>query len=379
MNKFNKETETNNLWKLFQIIQNESPISRNDLQKKSGLSWGSVSTMITKLYKKGFIDKKQRDEKVVGRNPDYFSICTENNFCLGIDINVSGLTFVICDLGWEVHQLIKVNLLSRKKEDIIEQLTLNTNELLAKYKSILFISLSVQGTLNQKKDLSTFDGFKGWNEVPLKKIFEEKFKIPTFLYHDPDCLMMYHQKEKHIPSKALATYLLLKLDDGIGMSLVINNEIFESHAGLVCEIGHICVENNGRKCSCGNKGCLEAYCSLYGLINIYNEKFNKKISISDFTHLLDKNDKEATKLLLDNFKYLNMTIGNLAMLFNPHRFIIDGKLAKYSDLFLPKLEEYLRSTVPNKCKFYIAEFKTEACALGACVLTINNRLKDLIN
>ena len=380
MNKFNKQTQTNNIWKLFQLIQDRGPISRAQIKEESGLSWGTVSSVINKLEKKGFIEEKPIETNKVGRKKGLISIANNSNFVLGIDINVSGLTFIVTDLKWEVHQIVQDSILDFDKDAIVEQILRTSEELIKKFSNFLFIAISLQGRISRKKDISReIGGFSNWKDVPIKALFEKKFNIPTFLYHDPDCLMAFHKINNDIQIKNKGHYVLLKIDNSIGISLLLDGVVFEDSNGRCPEIAHTIVEYDGEPCYCGKKGCLECYMSIKGLTGLYNKKFNKSLSIKDYSHLLNKEDKQATELLVNNSKYLAATISNLFQLFSPQQLIIGGKLAKYEDLYISSIREELKNNGENPTKLVVGEYKLEACALGACVLTINYNLKSLIN
>ena len=380
MNKFNKQTQTNNIWKLFLYIQDHGAVSRDQIQEASGLSWGTVSSVINKLEKKGFVEEKPVETNKVGRKKKLISIANNSNFVLGIDINISGLTFIVTDLKWEVHQIVQGSILNNDKDSIIEQILQTSEELIKKFNNFLFISISLQGRISRKKDISReISGFANWKDVPIKSLFEKKFNIPTFLYHDPDCLMAFHKVNNDIQIKNKGYYVLLKIDNSIGISLLLDGEVFEDSNGRCPEIAHTIVEHDGEPCYCGKKGCLESYVSIKGLTNLYNKKYNQSISPKDYSRLLNKNNNNAVDLLLDNSKYLASTISNLFQLFSPQLLIIGGKLAKYADLYLPDVKQYLKNNGENQSKLVVGDYKIEACALGACVLTINYNLKNLIN
>ena len=379
MNKFNKQTQTNNIWKLFQLIQDHGAISRAQIKEESGLSWGTVSSVINKLEKKGFIEENPIESNKVGRKKGLITIANNSNFVLGIDINVSGLTFIVTDLKWEVHQIVQGSILDFDKDSIIEQILQTSEELIKKFSNFLFVAISLQGRISRKKDVSReISGFSNWKDIPIKSLFEKKFGIPTFLYHDPDCLLAFHKINNDIQIKNKGHYALIKIDNSIGISLLLDDVVFEDSNGRCPEIAHSIVEYDGEPCYCGKKGCLESYISINGLTNLYNKKYNKSLSIKDYCQLLNKKDEKASELLLNNSKYLAATISNLFQLFSPQQLIIGGKLAKYADIYMPFIKEYLKNNGENHSKLVVGEYKLEACALGACVLTINNNFKSLI-
>ena len=178
--------------------------------------------------------------------------------------------------------------------------------------------------------------------------------------------------------KNLNNVLLLKLDDGIGMSMLIDSKIFESKKGIVSEIGHTVVEMNGRKCRCGKCGCLEAYFSLNALNTIYNERNNTNLSKKEYRELLDIKDDKALEPLLNNVKYLGMSLSNIVNIFNPELIIIDGYMSKYAKYYQQKLESYIKENTKNCVNILIHNYERNGTALGANITTVNQNLNEIL-
>ena len=379
MNKVNIDTKRTNYNTILTIIKDHGPISRMGILEYSKLSWGTVSATTSELYRLGLVQTYKDEHNQLGRNPDMFVVNDKDNLCLGIDINILGLVFLVCDISNKILTRRFVSLKSNIKDDILNQLEDNTKELIEEYKNIITINISMQGQIDTNKGISiTAEHFKGWNNVEIKKFFEDKFNIRTFLYHDPDCLATYHYSLNHNNLKSYSNSAIIKLDEGIGMSLIIDNKLYSTINGFSPEIGHNIVNPNGVMCNCGKRGCLEAYCSLLGLTARYNDSYNKTIDIPMFQKLLDSGDKDAIKILIDNMKYLGYALANLVNSIRPDIIIIDGMLSKYSHLFINIVDETIKNTTDVNVLLGVANYNNEAAALGANVITIDNNLTSII-
>jgi predicted NBD/HSP70 family sugar kinase len=368
----NFEMKKNNTLTIFRLLQ-KSPLSKREIEKISALSWGTVSYVTNELLSKEFLCNEKSGEIKLGRTPDILKINNDKYLSLGIDINIIGLTYAVCDLSGNIIESETYDLISDEKEGIIKQLSDITEKYIKKYKTFLNISISMQGQIDKKKGISiSAEHFKDWNNINVKEFFENSFNIKTYLYHDPDCLMFYYLKSEKCPIIENKNCIVLKLDEGIGMSILLNSKIFESN-GINPEIGHNCVVINGEQCHCGKKGCLEAYFSLKGLAKIY-ENINPK----EFKNLLDNKNEKAVKLLNNNSFYLGVQLSNLINVLNPEVICLDGILAKYSDIYIDNLKTTIEQNTKNNPEIFIGKYKKEAAASGACLWTISETLEDIL-
>lgn len=134
-------------------------------------------------------------------------------------------------------------------------------------KHIVAMGVAVQGIVNRGNTTSVlFPGFSDWEQIDLKRLVEERYGITTFLFHDPDAIMCAEKLLRNARDPSLRNAALIRLENGVGLSIMINREIFTSMTGKGGELGHINVVPDGLPCSCGDRGCLEPYITSGGII-----------------------------------------------------------------------------------------------------------------
>jgi glucokinase len=158
----------------------------------------------------------------------------------------------------------------------------------------------------------------------------------------------------------------ITLGTGVGGGIVINNKIYRGATGSAVEAGHMTIKFDGLKCSCGNLGCLEAYCS---------EKFFKKKGISpkEAAKKAKAGNKFALKIFKDYGKNLGVGLSNIINLLDPEIIVLGGGISKASKFFLEetKKETKKRTISPLSKKYVkikIAKLGEIAGALGAALL-----------
>ena len=145
--------------------------------------------------------------------------------------------------------------------------------------------------------------------------------------------------------------VLLTLGTGVGGGIVVFGKLLRGPDGTAAEIGHICVERNGRACNCGAYGCLEAYASVSGMIRtaeIGIEEGRETILLEkcgyDIHNLTGKliseaaneGDAFAGEVIRETGQWLGIGIGSLINLLNPEKVVLcGGMIAAGEPLFQP--------------------------------------------
>lgn len=376
MNKINAEIKKNSITKVFDCVCLHGSVSRNEIQDLTGLSWGTVSGACAELTDKQLLTCRKGNSHGRGRVSEVISVNAQNNLCLGIDINATGITIVVCDLAGNRIDDLHCELASYDADDVINLTVSRAKQFMDKYPSVWNVSISMQGQINARSGVSLrAERFNNWHNVPLTELLQKQLGVPVYLYHDPDCLMSYHKRvDKLIGDEN--NVAIIRLDDGVGMSLLINGKSVESDC-VVAEIGHVCVVPDGLSCSCGKQGCLESYVSLCALAKEYAVKHGYKISVKEFVRLLNDGDGGALELLRKRMRYLGIALANLSNLINLQKVIISGTLGNSANLFVDVVEDtFMRNTV-NPCVFVTTEFAAMQPAIGACLKTVL-RFKDAL-
>ena len=167
--------------------------------------------------------------------------------------------------------------------------------------------------------------------------------------------------------------VVFTLGTGVGCSVILNGKVSVSSDPLSGVLGgHISIDRNGPECACGNKGCLELYCSATAFTKMVREK-HPELSESDdvlkvfFNKLHELNEYESTlKIYQEN---LAIGIVNAIHAYGPQAVIIGGGVMNSSEHILPYVQEIVNKrawTIPRgKVKILPGELGNKAAALGA--------------
>lgn len=171
---------------------------------------------------------------------------------------------------------------------------------------------------------------------------------------------------------------------GLGSCFFSNGQAHLGSEGFAGEFGHTCIEDGGRQCSCGRKGCLEEYVSTRGILQTVRElleannapsKMRQKtdLTLDDIAECADEGDAIAIEAWRRSGEILGTALANYASIVNPEAVIITGELTKYCGRMWPAMEkaflENVFGNIRDKVKVVVSKINDhERNVLGASAL-----------
>jgi glucokinase-like ROK family protein len=225
-----------------------------------------------------------------------------------------------------------------------------------------------------------------WENVPLKQIIEDKFKIKVHIDNEANVGAI---GEKWFGAGIKYNNLVyVSAGIGIGTGIIINGELYRGTVGLAGEMGHMTIDIHDHQCRCGNTGCWENYASEKALLEYINtqllmgksdEYINKNnfytLSAIDIIDYARKGSKIAVEALKEIGRKLGVGVVNIINTFNPELIIIGNTLSLADDLVLNEVlkEVEEKSLVYRyyKVKIKTSKLQFHAGAIGAVSLVIS--------
>lgn len=170
-----------------------------------------------------------------------------------------------------------------------------------------------------------------------------------------------------------ASLIMLKIDDTVDCGVVIDRKIFSGANKLGGNLAHMVIDFDGFECTCGRKGCFEAYASNAGFRRIVTEA-----GIADADSLtpaklyaMDTPAAENAKKLY--VEYLTSGITTVINLFQPHELVLEGPFTEAGDAIMaPMMDIILREQyshgMPNKCNVRFSNTEADTALIGAALL-----------
>ena len=136
--------------------------------------------------------------------------------------------------------------------------------------------------------------------------------------------------------------VLVAVGTGLGGGLVIGGVPYDGVSGTAMEIGHHTVVAGGWECSCGRKGCWEAYCSSYGLVKMYTSLGGKSIRDFEVIERAKRGEETALRAVEEFKRYLTIGLMNLVHILNPDRIVLGGGVIEGMGRLIEDIEERVK-------------------------------------
>lgn len=263
---------------------------------------------------------------------------------IGIDIGGTAVKYGLLTVRGEI---LKSGEFSTDGEKGIENLLSNIYDVIDMYMDNNVLGIAVSGTGQINGEIGEVIGgapiIPGWIGTNLVKILEEKYKIPAVLENDVNCAAL-GEKWKGAGAGE-DDFLCLTIGTGIGGGIILNGNIYRGNSYVAGEFGHILVEKNGIKCSCGKTGCYEKYASTSALVRMVEEKTGKKMNGKEIFELYHQGDNTIKEIINIWIEYLTDGLGVLIYVFNPKLVILGGGVTKQGEYLL----QLIKSSLSKKC------------------------------
>lgn len=194
----------------------------------------------------------------------------------------------------------------------------------------------------------------GWVEVPIAKLIEDEFHIPTRVDNDVRCAAL--GELNFGAGKGCQNLICITVGTGIGSGLIINGKLVRGASNAAGEIGHIKLQiHDGPICGCGDTGCFEAFASGPSIVAMAEEyiqggkstKYREMANSNDITPFIvaeaaKAGDPVAKRIFTIMGEYLGVGLASVVNLLNPERIIIGGGVADAGDILMLPLKETLK-------------------------------------
>jgi glucokinase len=233
------------------------------------------------------------------------------------------------------------------------------------------VGLGLPGPIDAKKGIvHFFPNIPGWRGVNLQRILQERTCLPVFL--DNDAKLMALAEYKKGAARGFRNALCLTLGTGVGGGLIINGEIFRGSTNVTGEIGHLPINEDGPKCNCGGKACLEAYIGNNAILKEAKNKFHKRVSLEELSYLANKGDKLAKDIWQKVGRRLGIALSAVVNLLNPDCIVIGGGVANSGKILFQEVKKTILKRAMNvqarHVKVLPAVLGNDAGLIGAAIL-----------
>jgi glucokinase len=244
------------------------------------------------------------------------------------------------------------------------------------------VGAGAPGPLDTKRGVVLLTPNLGWVNLPLRQLLQDALGVPARIDNDANCAVLGEWWRG--AARGAKQVIGITIGTGIGGGIIVDGRLYHGASDCAGEIGHTTVEVNGRRCKCGNYGCLEAYASGPAIarraveaieagqtskLPDYVDGALEKITAQTVYQAAHDGDELAEEVVGDTAKFLGAGIANMINIFNPEIVVVFGGVTLAGErLFGPLRREVAKRAFKPAvavCRIVPAELTGTAGVYGA--------------
>ena len=344
-------------------VRKRGRVARIDIADETGISPATVTGISAELLSAGLIEEvaraHQHEELKRGRPRVDLKIRGNAHFVAGVKLGDNHAVTAILDFEGNLVTEYSTPLPGSKLtgQELFEFLPRVLNDATAnaglKINDLSGIGLGLAGVIDAPR------GFVHWSpsiverNLPLRQLLEQYLDVPLFIDNDVNLVALAEQWFGL--GKNVSDFIVITIENGVGMGIVINDEIYRGTRGCGAEFGHTKVQLDGALCRCGQRGCLEAYVADYALLREANYAANPRLKsqtlptpeqqVQDLFHQAKAGDQTAQSIFKRAGKMFAMGLANVINIFDPALIILSGERMQFDYLYAGEVIENMKNSV----------------------------------
>jgi predicted NBD/HSP70 family sugar kinase len=337
--------------------------TRIELSRVTTLNKATISSIIAELVAKDIVVETDKIVKTSGRSAIVYTLNKNAGRIISIELLYSAVYGVVTNLfGKILFEVTKPvddvefqNYLKVLMETI-DELKANTHD--STY-GLIGIGIGVYGILSKQKKIK-FATFNSWKDIDLKSIIEEYTGVETYVENEANISAL----GEHLVFTHDENLISLNIGAGVGMGVIIDHKLYTGENGYAGEIGHTIVVPNGKRCVCGNYGCLEKYIAEPAIIEQYEGLTHQKVTIDEFIHLYKNHEPNAIKTYTEFIDFLAIGINNITLMFNPKTIVVNSKIVESIPETISLVKNKFRSQIMTLELLTLSTYRSKTNVLG---------------
>ena len=354
--------------KVYQYIYRKKITSKLQIVQDLQMGLSTVSQNLNLLEQDGLIEKNGYFESTGGRKANAIQIVSDFRISIGIGILKNMFHITAVDLYGNSLYTNTIPFSYSNTPDYYKQVTDKIKEFIATNQydeeKILGVSIATQGITSPDHSTVLYGNIMN-NTGMILEDFSRYLPYPCYLEHDSKSAA-FLELWKHPELDSAVVFLLNR---NLGGAIITNHQIHQGSSMHSGTIEHICINPDGPLCYCGNRGCLETYCSANALEQAAG------MNIKDFFSLLrEKKSSQLTQIWKDYLHHLAFAMKNLNLIIDAP-IIISGYLAPYFlEDDIAYLTKHINVSSPfalNKEHIFVGTNGQYTPAIGAALFYVN--------
>jgi predicted NBD/HSP70 family sugar kinase len=386
-----------NRFNILNAIRTAGAISRVEIAAETGQSRASVTNITAELIDEKLIyEQKTEGSGERGRKRVLLALNPDAAYVIGVKLSASRISCAVTDMQADIRSSIMMPVRTSERPvafvaDLIEEgIRHCVAEARLELKQISGIGIGIPGFIDGVSGVCRWTPLYQRGDVPLNHLIRDRLSIATWIENDTNTVTLAHQWFGE--GRGIDNFVVVTIEDGLGMGIVLNGQLYRGASGFAAEFGHVVVDPEGRNCRCGKKGCVEAYVSNFSIVDAAREAAEAGHWACDsgadigFEEVVDGAEcgVSALRAIFERAgRYLGTGLAGVLQILNPAKVIVSGDGVKAGRLIFDPMHAAIRahanSDLLDSTRFVIQKWRDTDWAHGAASLVLQELYKSPLN
>jgi len=321
--------------KKFLWLLRQAPLSRADAARHLGITRAAISLIAEAMIEEGLIKEEEvTNPSSRGKPPIPLALEPTSLYAIGINLCRGTCSAGLVNICGGVHSTMDIKV--HHDGDQIHALERTVRRLVedagVSWDKIVGVGISAPGPLDGENGIILNPpNFPLWQNLRVSEPLEAALGIPVFLENDASSLARYQLGKPQ--AHGSEDFLLLLIRNGVGSGVISRGKLLKGAGYFTTELGHSTIHYAGKRCTCGNRGCLETYAAMENLLA--DTPYESWQDVVDNSRM----DPNASALISEEFDYLTAAICNIAAIVPIDTVLMAGDLIHRAQDTAPLLEQ----------------------------------------
>ncbi len=337
---------------ILEAIRAAGSIARIDIAQETRTSPATVTAITAELITAGMIEEITPEAPPQaakrGRPRVALKICGDAHKTAGVKVSRRIISAVVTD--FEGNELASHQYTMERGSMPVQDLCTEIFNALSEtctlggfsIQDLSGIGVGIAGMVDAKRSFVYWSSSMEERNVDLGELLEAMAPCPVFIDNDANLVA----KAEHLfgEGRNVSDFIVITIEHGVGMGIVINNEVYRGSRGCGSEFGHTKVQLEGALCQCGQRGCLEAYVGDYALLREANitSGTDRHKDLASLFETAKAGDAMAQSILDRAGRMFAMGLANVVNIFDPQLIVLSGARLSFDYLYSDQVIEEMK-------------------------------------
>ncbi len=385
----NSSLQQNNRSAVLFALSDGEVHTRAEIARDTGLTQASITNIVSAFQEVGVVHETGQVAGQLGRRS--VGIKLNEEYCKVVAVKLARKSYDIAVFNWmgKITKHIFVPITNQMSATyVIKEIIDTVKDLIDSQPGIKAIGVALPGPyLSKRGQIALMSEFSGWDQINIREKFESNFDIPIRIEHDANAGALAEWFYGNgIEQNDVLAHLLIS--EGVGSGIIHTGEMLLGYDGIFGEIGHTSIDFNGSKCSCGNKGCFEHYCSALSFAKWVQKELylhpessltsEKKITAEIIFEHMRNGDLFSKTAVHRVAQYIGRGIVNMIYAYNPNIIVISDIMTGGGEEMLQVIRSTVREHVlpvlAEKIEIRFSDLRHDTILLGAKAVAVEHLL-----